>query len=129
MVVDRKSSHRRKIQSAIRNQSEIVLAPSAKSRNQLHRNKLHQFRQVKFKYKLEGLDRDWNDVGTRRTAYYILLAARRIYISCNPPPTEMVSGNTVGEGHQGQSLPSLLQNLLVSGRLCVWVSSDDLDAV
>lgn len=25
---------------------------------------------VKFKYKLEGLDRDWVDAGTRRTAYY-----------------------------------------------------------
>ncbi|MGC2237755.1 MAG: two-component regulator propeller domain-containing protein [Pyrinomonadaceae bacterium] len=26
--------------------------------------------QVKFKYKLEGFDRDWIEVGTRRTAYY-----------------------------------------------------------
>jgi signal transduction histidine kinase len=26
--------------------------------------------QVRFKYKLEGLDKDWTDVGTRRTAYY-----------------------------------------------------------
>jgi ligand-binding sensor domain-containing protein/signal transduction histidine kinase len=26
--------------------------------------------QVRFKYKLEGLDKDWIDVGTRRTAYY-----------------------------------------------------------
>jgi signal transduction histidine kinase/ligand-binding sensor domain-containing protein len=25
---------------------------------------------IRFKYKLEGLDRDWIDVGTRRTAYY-----------------------------------------------------------
>jgi signal transduction histidine kinase/ligand-binding sensor domain-containing protein len=29
--------------------------------------------QVKFKYKLEGLDPDWNDVGTRRAAYYSFL--------------------------------------------------------
>jgi signal transduction histidine kinase/ligand-binding sensor domain-containing protein len=29
---------------------------------------------VKFKYKLEGLDGDWVDVGTRRTAYYAHLA-------------------------------------------------------
>ena len=26
--------------------------------------------QIKFKYKLEGLDHDWTQVGTRRTAYY-----------------------------------------------------------
>lgn len=29
--------------------------------------------QVKFKYKLEGLDPDWNEVGTRRAAYYSYL--------------------------------------------------------
>lgn len=25
---------------------------------------------IRFRYKLEGLDKDWNEVGTRRTAYY-----------------------------------------------------------
>jgi hypothetical protein len=25
---------------------------------------------LRFKYKLEGLDQDWTDAGTRRTAYY-----------------------------------------------------------
>jgi signal transduction histidine kinase/ligand-binding sensor domain-containing protein len=29
---------------------------------------------IRFKYKLEGLDRDWIDAGTRRTAYYSHLA-------------------------------------------------------
>lgn len=29
--------------------------------------------QVKFKYRLEGLERDWNEVGTRRSAYYSYL--------------------------------------------------------
>ena len=29
--------------------------------------------QVKFKYKLEGIDRDWNEVDTRRAAYYSYL--------------------------------------------------------
>src|SRR5690606_1028165 len=28
---------------------------------------------LRFRYKLEGLDPDWNDVGTRRTAYYSYL--------------------------------------------------------
>ena len=28
---------------------------------------------VRFKYKFEGLEPDWNEVGTRRTAYYSYL--------------------------------------------------------
>ena len=32
---------------------------------------------MKFKYKLEGLDPDWNDVGTRRAAYYSYLPPGR----------------------------------------------------
>ncbi len=31
--------------------------------------------QVKFKYKLEGFDKDWIEVGTRRTAYYTQIPA------------------------------------------------------
>jgi signal transduction histidine kinase/ligand-binding sensor domain-containing protein len=33
--------------------------------------------QVKFKYKLEGLDPEWNDAGTRRVAYYSYLPPGR----------------------------------------------------
>src|SRR5262249_8416335 len=29
--------------------------------------------QIRFKYRMEGLDGDWNDIGTRRTAYYSYL--------------------------------------------------------
>ena len=32
---------------------------------------------VRFKYKLEGFDKDWLDVGARRTAYYTNLPPRR----------------------------------------------------
>ncbi len=32
-------------------------------------------KQIKFKYQLEGLDKDWVDVGTRRTAYFSRLPA------------------------------------------------------
>ncbi|HKX82785.1 MAG TPA: two-component regulator propeller domain-containing protein, partial [Pyrinomonadaceae bacterium] len=54
--------------------------------------------QIKFKYRLEGLDQDWIDVGTRRTAYFSYL-----------PPGEytfrVIADN--GEGvwnNEGQSL-------------------------
>jgi signal transduction histidine kinase/streptogramin lyase len=74
MVVDRNPVADEKIQSAIQNQSEIVLAPNQRNLEINYTgisfiNSGH----VKFKYRLEGLDRDWNDVGTRRTAYYSYL--------------------------------------------------------
>ena len=62
-------------QSAVRHsESEIVLSP--------HQNNLEinytglsfiNSEQVKFKYKLDGLEANWNEVGTRRTAYYSYL--------------------------------------------------------
>ena len=37
--------------------------------------------QVKFRYKLEGLDKDWVEVGTRRIAYYAYLPAGRYHFT------------------------------------------------
>ncbi len=74
MVVDRNPVADGKIQSAIQNQSEIVLAPNQRNLEINYTGiSFINSGQVKFKYKLEGLDRDWNDVGTRRTAYYSYL--------------------------------------------------------
>ncbi|MEK6337568.1 MAG: two-component regulator propeller domain-containing protein, partial [Acidobacteriota bacterium] len=74
MVVDRNPVADEKIQSAIQNQSEIVLAPNQRNLEINYTGiSFINSGQVKFKYKLEGLDRDWNDVGTRRTAYYSYL--------------------------------------------------------
>jgi len=74
MVVDRNLVADEKIQSAIQNQSEIVLAPNQRNLEINYTGiSFINSGQVKFKYKLEGLDRDWNDVGTRRTAYYSYL--------------------------------------------------------
>jgi signal transduction histidine kinase/ligand-binding sensor domain-containing protein len=61
-----------RLQSAIRNpQSAIQLGPNQESFEIEYTalsfiNSAH----LKFKYKLEGLDHDWIDAGTRRTAYY-----------------------------------------------------------
>jgi signal transduction histidine kinase/ligand-binding sensor domain-containing protein len=62
-------------QSAIRNpQSAIVLSP-AQHNLELRYTGLSYLdsEQVKFRYKLEGLESAWNEVGTRRSAYYSYL--------------------------------------------------------
>lgn len=74
VVVDRNPVANETLQPAIHNQSEIVLAPN-QSNLEINYTGISFINsgQVKFKYRLEGLDRDWNDVGTRRTAYYSYL--------------------------------------------------------
>ncbi len=37
---------------------------------------------MRFRYRLEGLDNDWVDAGTRRTAFYSYLPAGRLPVSC-----------------------------------------------
>jgi signal transduction histidine kinase len=74
MVVDRNPIPDEQMQSAIQNQSEIVVAPNQRNLEISYTGiSFINSGQVKFRYKLEGLDRDWNDVGTRRTAYYSYL--------------------------------------------------------
>lgn len=74
IVIDRNSVNNETYQSALENQSAIILAPN---QNNLEINysglSFINSEQVKFKYKLIGLEQDWNEVGTRRTAYYSYL--------------------------------------------------------
>jgi ligand-binding sensor domain-containing protein/signal transduction histidine kinase len=74
IVIDRNPVENEKFQSAIGAQSEITLAPG-QSNLEINYTGISFINsgQVKFKYRLEGLDRDWNEVGTRRTAYYSYL--------------------------------------------------------
>ncbi len=74
IVIDREPVDVEQAQSAVHNQSEIVLAPN-QSYLEINYTGISFINsgQVKFKYLLEGKDRDWIDVGTRRTAYYSYL--------------------------------------------------------
>ncbi|HEV2801703.1 MAG TPA: two-component regulator propeller domain-containing protein [Pyrinomonadaceae bacterium] len=74
IVVDRNRLENKKIQSVVNNQPEIMLAPDQTTLEINYTGiSFINSGQVRFKYKLEGLDRDWNEVGTRRTAYYSYL--------------------------------------------------------
>jgi signal transduction histidine kinase/ligand-binding sensor domain-containing protein len=74
VLIDRATVSNEVFQSAVAHQSEIILAPG---QNNLEINytalSFINSDQLKFKYKLENLDADWNEVGTRRTAYYSYL--------------------------------------------------------
>jgi signal transduction histidine kinase/ligand-binding sensor domain-containing protein len=74
VIVDRISADMGKLQSGLETQSEITLRPG---QNNLEIDytgiSFINSAQVKFKYRLDGLDRDWNEVGTRRAAYYSYL--------------------------------------------------------
>jgi signal transduction histidine kinase/ligand-binding sensor domain-containing protein len=74
IVIDRNPVDNETYQSAIGNQSAIKLAPN---QNNLEINytglSFINSEQVKFRYRLVGLENDWNEVGIRRTAYYSYL--------------------------------------------------------
>jgi len=74
VLIDRTSVTNDDLQAAIDRRSEIELQPG---RNNLEINytalSFVNSEQLKFKYKLENLEADWNEVGTRRTAYYSYL--------------------------------------------------------
>ena len=74
IVLDRIPVANENLQPAIHNQSEILLAPN-QSNLEINYTGISFINsgQVKFKYRLEGLDGDWHEVGTRRTAYYSYL--------------------------------------------------------
>jgi signal transduction histidine kinase/ligand-binding sensor domain-containing protein len=74
VVIDRTSVEEEKLQSALNNRSEITLAPRQINLEIDYTGiSFINPAQVKFKYKLEGLEQDWNEVGTRRAAYYSYL--------------------------------------------------------
>ena len=82
---------------------------------------------VRFRYKLEGWDRDWQDADTRRQAFNTNLAPRQYRFrvtACNN------SGvwNEVGDMFDFSIAPGVLPDQLVS-RLCVACFCDDLWAV
>jgi signal transduction histidine kinase/ligand-binding sensor domain-containing protein len=74
VMIERASVTNEVFQSVVAQQSEITLAPG---QNNLEINytalSFINSEQLRFKYKLENLDSDWNEVGTRRTAYYSYL--------------------------------------------------------
>lgn len=74
VMIERASVTNEVFQSAVAHQSEIALAHG---QNNLEINytalSFISSEQLKFKYKLENLDAGWNEVGTRRTAYYSYL--------------------------------------------------------
>jgi signal transduction histidine kinase/ligand-binding sensor domain-containing protein len=75
--IDRKIIDAEKIQSAVRNpQSEIELQPG-QSNIAIEYTGLSLIRseQIKFRYKLEGLEENWIEAGTKRTVDYSYLPA------------------------------------------------------
>lgn len=77
VLIDRNSVSNDLFQSAIGNQqAAITLSPSQNNLEiQYTGLSFINSEQVKFKYRLEGLEADWNEVGTRRAAYYSYLPA------------------------------------------------------
>jgi signal transduction histidine kinase/ligand-binding sensor domain-containing protein len=71
VLIDRAPVTNEIFQSAIKHQSEITLAPGQQDL-EISYTALSYVNsgQLKFKYKLENLDENWNEVGTRRAAYY-----------------------------------------------------------
>lgn len=75
--VDRKPTEIQLFQSAVRNpQSAIELSPG-QSQLEIHYTALSLLKsaQIKFKYKLEGLENNWREAGTQRSANYSYLPA------------------------------------------------------
>lgn len=74
VMIDRALVANDRFQSAVAHQSEITLTPG---QNNLEINytalSFINSEQLKFKYKLDNIEADWNEVGTRRTAYYSYL--------------------------------------------------------
>jgi signal transduction histidine kinase/ligand-binding sensor domain-containing protein len=72
VTIDREPASVETLQSAIYNsQSAITLNPSQTSLDITYTAlSLVKSDLIRFKYKMEGLDRDWIDAGMRRTAYY-----------------------------------------------------------
>ncbi|MBS1790230.1 MAG: hypothetical protein JST85_21070 [Acidobacteria bacterium] len=75
--IDRKAVDAQVFQSAIRNpQSAIELGPGQSQLEIIYTAlSLLKSAQIKFKYKLEGLETNWTDVGTQRSANYSYLPA------------------------------------------------------
>ena len=74
VLIDRTQIPPETLHSALHGGPRIVLQPNQHNLEIAYTGiSLVNAAQVKFKYKLEGLDPDWNEVGTRRAAYYSYL--------------------------------------------------------
>ena len=74
ILIDRTQVPPETLHSALHGGSGIVLQPNQNNLEIAYTGiSFVNSAQVKFKYKLEGLDPDWNEVGTRRAAYYSYL--------------------------------------------------------
>ena len=74
VLIDRVGVSPETLHSALQGGSGIVLQPDQNNLEIAYTGiSFVNSEQVKFKYKLERLDPDWNEVGTRRTAYYSYL--------------------------------------------------------
>ena len=81
---------------------------------------------VRFKYKLEGYDGDWQDVGNRRQAFYTNLSPtnyRFRVIACNNSGVWNEEGDTL----EFVDRPGLLPDHVVPHSVCAHVSGDALD--
>ncbi len=74
VLIERAVVDNKNFRAAIRDREPITLRPG-QNNLELKYTALSYINSenLRFRYKLEGLDRDWNDVGTRRTAYYSYL--------------------------------------------------------
>jgi signal transduction histidine kinase/ligand-binding sensor domain-containing protein len=74
VLIDRVGVPPERLHSAVQGGSGIVLQPNQNNLEIAYTGiSFVNSEQVKFKYKLESLEPDWNEVGTRRTAYYSYL--------------------------------------------------------
>ena len=74
ILIDRTRVPPETLHSALHGGSGIVLQPDQNNLEIAYTGiSFVNSAQVKFKYKLEGIDPDWNEVGTRRAAYYSYL--------------------------------------------------------
>jgi hypothetical protein len=74
VLIDRTQIPPETLQSALHGGPRIVLQPNQNNLEIAYTGiSFVNAAQVKFKYKLEGVDPDWNEVGTRRAAYYSYL--------------------------------------------------------
>jgi signal transduction histidine kinase/DNA-binding response OmpR family regulator/ligand-binding sensor domain-containing protein len=79
--------------------SKTLEVPPGNSRIELHYAGLSLAGRVRFKFKLEGYDRDWEDAGTGRVAYYTNLSPGKYrfrVIAANNDGVWNLEGATVG---------------------------------
>ena len=75
--------------------------------------------QIRFRYKLEGLDKDWTDAGERRDGLFSVFAARQLYVSRRRRQQRQRLERTKCE-HLNRRSSGILSNLVVYYFVCLW---------